>query len=66
MNDVEQGWIGQFVKGLRSQKGFDIHPVGSGKLFFLYYIGLAKKFIWVFPSDVTGKPERTFWPTQCK
>ena len=27
-------------------------------------IGLAKKFVQVFPYDVTGKPERTFWPTQ--
>lgn len=25
---------------------------------------LAKKVIWVFPLDGTGKPERTFWPTQ--
>ena len=27
-------------------------------------IGLAKKFIWVFPYDGTKKFERTFWPTQ--
>ena len=28
-------------------------------------IGLAKKFIWVFPySFVTEKPEQTFWLTQ--
>ena len=29
-----------------------------------YCIGLAKKVIWVFPLDGTGKPKRTFWPTQ--
>lgn len=29
---------------------------------FLLYIGLARKFIWVF--HVTEKAEQTFWPTQ--
>ena len=28
------------------------------------YIGLAKKFIRVFPEDVVEKPEETFWPIQ--
>ena len=28
------------------------------------FIGLAKKFIWIFVSDVMEKPERNFWPTQ--
>ena len=27
--------------------------------------GLAKKFVWVFPSDGTEKSEQTFWPVQC-
>ena len=27
------------------------------------YLGLAKKFVWVF-HNVMEKPERTFWPTQ--
>ena len=37
------------------------NPTGIGT------IGLAKKFLWVFPYDVTEKPhtnEETFWPTQ--
>ena len=28
------------------------------------FIRLAKKFIQVFPYDVTGKSENRFWPTQ--
>ena len=27
-------------------------------------IGLAKKFIRIFPQHLTEKPKRTFWPTQ--
>ena len=27
-------------------------------------IGLAKKFVRVWPYDVMDTPERTFWPTQ--
>ena len=30
----------------------------------LKYTDLAKKFVRVFPSDGTEKPERTFWATQ--
>ena len=29
-------------------------------------IGLAKKFIWVYPYNITAKPKLTFWPTQYK
>ena len=29
-----------------------------------FFIRLAKKFIQVFPCDVTGKSEKHFWPTQ--
>ena len=28
------------------------------------YIGLAKKFVWIFPHYLTEKHEQTFWPTQ--
>ena len=28
------------------------------------YIGLAKKFIQIIPSDVMERPKQTFWPTQ--
>ena len=27
-------------------------------------IGLPKKFFWIFPSYLTEKPKRTYWPTQ--
>ena len=27
-------------------------------------IALAKKFVQIFPYNVTEKPKRTFWPTQ--
>ena len=28
------------------------------------YIGLAKKFVWVFPYYLAGKPKQTFRPNQ--
>lgn len=30
---------------------------GFPKILYIFYIGLATKFILVFPYDVTGKPE---------
>ena len=33
-------------------------------IFWCHSIGLAKKFIWIFPSDVTKKAKQTFWPAQ--
>ena len=37
---------------------------GARKLLGGRSLGLAKKFVWVFPSDVTEKHEQTRWLTQ--
>ena len=39
-------------------------PVHPSLSYLLHFIGLGQKFFWVLPSDVMGKPEQTFWPTQ--
>ena len=39
-------------------------PVGHNWATEHVYIGLAKKFVQVFPYNVTEKPKQTFWPTQ--
>ena len=32
--------------------------------YVMLHIGLAKKFVWVFPYNGTKKLEQIFWPTQ--
>ena len=32
--------------------------------YIILFIGLAKKFLWVFPYDLMEKPKGTFWSTR--
>ena len=49
---------------LRQQNPSSPSKVVKSLFFIALYIGLAKKFIQIVPSNIMERPKQTFWPTQ--
>ena len=49
---------------LRQQNPCSPSKIVTSLFFIALYIGLAKKFIQIVPSDVMERPKQAFWPIQ--